>query len=93
MNLKKKLTSRKFWAALVTLLAGVLGMLDADDNLVQVITGGVLALVPTIIYIVTEGKIDAASIWSAVSTVGSTISDAAAITNKNDENEVEKLPE
>ena len=85
-SIKAKLTSRKFWVAVVTLFAGILGMLGADDNLVQIITGGVLALVPTIVYIIAEGKIDAESVGAAVSTVGNTISEAAEYASKtNDE--------
>lgn len=77
MNLKQKLTSRKFWMALITLVSGILGMIGADDNVVQIIASGALTLVPTIIYIITEGRIDAASVGNAVTTIGNTITDVA----------------
>lgn len=91
MKVIQKLTSRKFWVALVTLIAGVLSMIGADENMVQIITGGILALVPTIIYIITEGKIDAASVGAAMQTIGNTVSSAAAADkNENVEPDVDQ---
>lgn len=57
-----KLKSRKFWVAALSILVGVLGLLGADENLLQFISSAGLILVPAVVYIVTEGKIDAAAV-------------------------------
>ena len=54
----KKLTSRKFWFTLIGVGAGVAQLFGADGNAVGTICGALLALVPAVIYIITEGKID-----------------------------------
>lgn len=60
--MRGKLTSRKFWVAAVSIVAGILTMLGAPDNAVQLISGVGLILAPAIAYIAAEGKIDAASV-------------------------------
>lgn len=60
--IRQKLMSRKFLIAAVTVIAGIAGMCGADDSIVETISGALMALVPCIIYIATEGKIDAAAI-------------------------------
>lgn len=89
MNIKQKLTSRKFWVALITILTGILGIVGAEDNVVQIITSALLTLVPTIIYIITEGKIDAASVSTIVTTVGETIGTVIDVTDKSNNEEPE----
>lgn len=59
MNLKAKLTSRKFWVTLISLLTGIAQLFGADGDLVSIISGAALALVPVVVYILSEGKIDA----------------------------------
>lgn len=61
MNIKEKLTSRKFWVTLVSILTGVAQLLGADGELAETLGGVALALIPSVIYVITEGKIDAAS--------------------------------
>jgi len=60
----EKLTSRKFWVAIISIIAGVLGVLGANDNIIQLVSSAGLILVPAVIYIITEGKIDAAALSS-----------------------------
>ena len=59
--MKKKRISRKFLLALITVIAGVVGMLGDPDNVVEAVTAALTALIPTVIYIITEGRIDAAA--------------------------------
>ena len=59
--MKAKLTSRKFWVAIVSILVGILGVLGASDDTIQMVSSVALILIPGIIYIVTEGKIDSAA--------------------------------
>ena len=56
-----KLTSRKFWIALISTFVGIAELFGAGGETVSVIVGSILALLPSIIYIITEGKIDAAN--------------------------------
>ena len=58
--MKEKLTSRKFWLSLIPAIAGVAELFGADGGSVELICGALLALVPSVFYVITEGKIDAA---------------------------------
>lgn len=60
--LLKKLTSRKFLLAMVTVIAGIVAMCGASEGVVEAVAASLTALVPTVIYIVTEGRIDAAAV-------------------------------
>ena len=61
VNIKEKLTSRKFWVTVVSILTGIAQLLGADGELVGVLGGVALALIPSVIYVITEGRIDAAT--------------------------------
>jgi uncharacterized repeat protein (TIGR02543 family) len=63
-TLKTKLSSRKFWVAIISIIAGILGVLGADDDLIKMVSSVGLILIPTIIYIFIEGKIDASALSS-----------------------------
>ena len=54
-----KLTSRKFWVTLIGVCCGVACLFGADGETIELISGALLTLVPSVIYIITEGKIDA----------------------------------
>jgi len=60
--MKEKLTSRKFWVAVISIIVGILGVFGADDSLIQLVSSIGLILIPAIIYIITEGKIDAVAL-------------------------------
>lgn len=60
--MKEKLTSRKFWVAVISIIVGILSVFGADDSLIQLVSSIGLILIPAIIYIITEGKIDAAAL-------------------------------
>lgn len=61
MDLKSKLTSRKFWVTLISLLTGIAQLLGADGDLVSTVSGIALSLIPVVIYVISEGRIDAAA--------------------------------
>lgn len=65
-TLKKKLSSRKFWAAAVGVILGIALTFGVDGEAVSDIAGAVTALASIIAYITTEGKIDAASVSSVI---------------------------
>lgn len=70
----KKLTSRKFLVSAIATVAGLITLFAGNNQIVQVIAGALMAIVPTVTYCITEGRIDAAS----VKVVTDTAVDAAA---------------
>ena len=72
MKIKAKLTSRKFWVTLIGVACGIACLFGADSRSVELISGALLTLVPTVVYIITEGKIDAQS----AKKIASSVSDA-----------------
>lgn len=60
----QKLKSRKFWVAIISIIVGILGVFGASDNVIQLVSSAGLILIPGIVYIVTEGKIDASAVSS-----------------------------
>lgn len=62
MTLKDKLLSRKLWLAIIGAAAGIAIALGAEESIVSEITGALTTLISVVIYIVTEGKVDAAAV-------------------------------
>lgn len=58
-NLKRKLTSRKLWMALVAFISGIATVIWGEHT-AQIIGGLVLQFASVVAYIVGEGLIDAA---------------------------------
>lgn len=73
MNWKKKLSSRKLWAAVVGVVTGLAMVFGLDENVISSVAGAVVSLASVITYIVTEGKIDAESVKNAIEDVGEVI--------------------
>jgi phage shock protein PspC (stress-responsive transcriptional regulator) len=65
----KKLTSRKLWAAVAGLVAGLAMVFGLDPNIITTVSGAVVAVASVITYIVTEGKVDAAAVKKATEAV------------------------
>lgn len=61
-NLIKKLTSRKFIVTIITAITGIITMIIGDNEVVQIISGAAMTIVPTIVYCIMEGTIDAKSV-------------------------------
>lgn len=68
-TLKTKLTSRKLWAAVAGLIAGLAIVFGLDETVVATVAGAVMSIASVITYIVTEGKIDAEGVKVAVESV------------------------
>jgi intracellular septation protein A len=68
-NFLKKLSSRKFMVALISIITGILTLFNCDENLIQLIGSIVMIIVPVITYIVTEGVLDHASIKTTIQQV------------------------
>lgn len=58
---KKKLTSRKFWAAVVGFVTAVLAVVGLGDNEIAQIVAIITAGATLIAYIIGEGMVDAAN--------------------------------
>ena len=58
---KRKLTSRKFWLAVVGLVSGLLVAFRVDAETVETISGVIMAAASVIAYIIGEGLADAAN--------------------------------
>lgn len=65
-NFIRKLTSRKLWMAIAGVATGIALALGADASEIQTVTGAVTALISAVVYIITEGKVDAESVKNAV---------------------------
>lgn len=61
-KLIRKLTSRKFIVTVITAITGIITMIVGENEVVQIISGAAMTIIPTIVYCVMEGVIDARSI-------------------------------
>lgn len=61
VNWESKLTSRKFWMAVVGLVAGILMAFKVDAGTVETISGVIMSAASVVAYIVGEGLADAAN--------------------------------
>lgn len=68
-NVMKKLSSRKLWAAVAGLVAGLAMVFGLDEGIITTVSGAVVTVASVIIYIVTEGKVDAAAVKKAAEDV------------------------
>lgn len=64
----KKITSRKLWLAIAGVATGIAMALGTSSSEISTVAGAVTAIISVVTYIVTEGKIDAASVKTAVET-------------------------
>lgn len=65
----KKLTSRKFLTCIAGVVLGVCMIFGLDEGTVNVIAGAITSLSSVVIYIYSEGKIDAAAVDKIKDTV------------------------
>lgn len=61
-TLKRKLSSRKLWAAVAGLAAGLALVFGLDEEIISTVAGAVVSAASIIAYIMTEGKVDAAAV-------------------------------
>ncbi len=65
----RKLSSRKLWAAVVGMAAGLAMVFGMDESIITTTAGAVVSLASVVTYIITEGKVDAESVKNAVRAV------------------------
>lgn len=68
-TLKSKLTSRKLWAAVAGLIAGLAMVFGLDEGVITTVAGAVVSVSSVITYIITEGRVDAEGVKLAVESV------------------------
>ena len=68
--LVKKFTSRKFILSAVGCIAGIVGMITCNDNVIAVTAFIALEALCIISYLITEGKIDAAGVQMMTNLLG-----------------------
>ncbi len=69
----QKLTSRKFILSLIAAVVGILTLVFGENKTLQIIAGAAMTIIPTVVYCISEGKIDAES----VKQITGAVSDAA----------------
>lgn len=58
-DLIRKLTSRKFWLAVVALVTGLLAAFNVDAGTIEQVSGIIMSAAAVVAYIVAEGLVDA----------------------------------
>lgn len=69
----QKLTSRKFICAMIGIVIGIAMVFGLDQTTIQSVAGAVVSLCSVVTYIITEGRIDAASVAQAATDIQSAI--------------------
>lgn len=62
---KRKLSSRKLWAAAAGIVAGLAMVFNLDESTISSIAGAVVSVASVVSYIITEGKVDAENVRKA----------------------------
>lgn len=71
-NFLKKLTSRKFIVTAITAIAGIVTLIVGENEVAQIVASALMTIVPTVVYCVTEGIIDAKSVKTITEVVADT---------------------
>ena len=70
---KRKLSSRKLWAAIAGIVTGLAMVFGLDENTISTVAGAVVSVASVVAYIMAEGKVDAESVRNAVEGVQDTV--------------------
>lgn len=65
-NFFRKLSSRKLWIAICGIATGICMVLGIDATEIETVCGGIVSILSCIMYIYTEGKIDAERVKVAI---------------------------
>ena len=72
---KRKISSRKLWAAAAGVIAGLALVFGLDENTISTVAGAVVSVASVVVYIITEGKVDTEGVRNAVEGTESTEED------------------
>lgn len=73
MTWKQKLSSRKLWAAIVGVISGLALIFGLDQDIINTVSGAVVAVGSVVSYIIAEGRIDAERVKVAAQKTQDTI--------------------
>ena len=59
IDIVRKLTSRKFWLAVVALVTGLLAAFNVDAGTIEKVSGIIMSGASVVAYIIAEGLVDA----------------------------------
>lgn len=62
---KRKLSSRKLWAAAAGIVTGLAMVFRLDESTINSVAGAVVSVASVVAYIITEGKVDAENVRKA----------------------------
>ena len=65
INWKRKLSSRKFLAAVAGIVTGLAMVFGLDENTIHTVAGAVVSAASVVAYIMAEGRVDAESVKNA----------------------------
>ena len=57
---KRKLSSRKLWAAVVGVITGLAMIFGLDENTISTVAGAVVSAASVVAYVMAEGSVDTA---------------------------------
>ena len=66
---KRKLSSRKLWAAAAGVAAGLAVAFGLDEGTISAVAGAVTSVACVVSYIITEGRVDAERVRQAIEDV------------------------
>lgn len=69
---KRKLSSRKLWAAIAGIVTGLAMVFGLDENTISTVAGAVVSVASVVAYIMAEGKVDAEGVKNAADSVQDT---------------------
>lgn len=78
-EIMRKLSSRKLWTALAGIAAGLALAFGLDQEAVASAAGAVVSVVSVVTYIVTEGRIDAEAVKTAIEDVQEAVEDVEEV--------------
>lgn len=61
-----KFTSRKFILSILSVISGMTGLIVSDNSLLNLAVNVVLIVIPTVVYTITEGKLDKEAIINTI---------------------------
>lgn len=61
-DLIRKLTSRKFIVAMISVIVGIITIVFGKNEGVEAIAGAAMVIIPAIVYCIMEGKVDSESV-------------------------------
>lgn len=69
MDILRKLSSRKLWAAIAGIVTGLAMVFGLDEGVISNVAGAVVSLASVVAYIITEGWIDKEAVGNAAGQV------------------------